>query len=474
MPEGNSRPNIILLVMDTQRAKDMSCYGYEKKTTPNIDKVAEEGALFTQNISPGVWSLPAYASIMTGKYPSSHGADMQHEYLESRFLRLPEVLGQMGYTTAGFSFNGWCCIASGLNRGFGEWRDSQEVHRFRKDPRALEQLKSRGEEYDRGSLALVLHLIDWLQEQRSEKSPFFLFANFTEPHAAYRPPQPFRKRFLPEDVTDDEAASCSQDGYAELAGKIKRSERDWKILRALYNGETAALDARLGILFDYLGEAELVDNTILIVTGDHGDEIGEHPPFIHHVLTIYDSVIRVPLIIRYPPLFPRGKRVEHVTQTLDIFPTLMEILEVENEEILREVQGKSLLGAVSGEDGREFAITDYSRPLQSFERIWRRYPDFDLRPLNRSMKAISTTEYKYIWRSDGRDELYHIKTDPDEKKNIVHSEPEVLEELKTKLISWVESIPQAALPDFLNLNAGAGKSASAEAIRRLKHWGFYL
>lgn len=470
----DARPNIILLVMDTQRAKDMSCYGYEKKTTPHIDKLAEEGTLFVNNISPGVWSLPSYASIMTGKYPSSHGADMQHEYLESSFLRLPEVLRELGYTTAGLSFNGWCSIASGLQRGFAEWRDSQELSRAKSDPRVSEQLKERDEEFDRGSLALVIQLIDWLQEHQDKEEPFFLYANFTEPHAAYRPPQPFRKRFLPPEVTDDEAAAISQDGYVELAGKIKRSAREWQILRALYNGETAVLDARLGIFFDYLTEAGLVDNTILILTGDHGDEIGEHPPFMHHVLTIYDSVIRVPLIVRYPSLFPRGKRVEYVTQTLDIFPTLMEMLKVEDEKVLGEIQGKSLLGAVSGKEPREFAVTDYSKPLQTFERLWRRYPYFDLRPLNRSMRAISTTEYKYIWRSDGRDELYHIKTDSDEQENLIHQEPEILQELKGKLASWVESIPQASLPDWLNLNAGAGKSASLEAIRRLKHWGYYL
>lgn len=473
MTKKRNKPNLILLVMDTQRADNMSCYGYDKPTTPNIDKIACGGVTFTANISPGAWSLSGYASMMTGMYPSSHGADLQHERLEKRYITVPRALSKLGYHTAGFSTNAWCVTAAGLHRGFSEFHDTEEVAGWRNRPEVSEALKERGEEFDEGSLSLVFKLLEWLDARRETEAPFFLFANFGEPHSHYWPCNPYRRRFLPGDVTDGEARGISQDSYAEMMGQISRSERDWQILRGLYDGETASLDARLGILFDYLLETGLLDNTILIITSDHGDEIGEHPPLIHHGWCLYDSIIRVPLIVRFPPIFPPGRKVEPITQTLDIFPTLVEILSVKDDELLRQLQGRSLLNAVRGENQREFAVAERSKHLQGFERIWRRFPEADLRPWNYWLKAIRTRKHKYIWRSDGKDELYGLEADPDEQHNISNEDPQLVCRMKKMLGDWLARIPQAALDDYLNLGASAGVSADRDALRRLKQWGFY-
>jgi len=188
--------------MDTQRAGNVSCYGYPKKTTPNIDLIASEGVIFYNNIIPGVWTLPSHASLFTGRYVSSHGADAHHEFLQDEFPTMAEILGELGYRTVGFSNNGWVSRASGIARGFDEYylisRDggkAQKVEWFYVEEEAL-----RGEERDRGSLKTINAAMSWIERKYDGKQPFFIFINVIEPHGPYWPPEPFRSKFLPSDV----------------------------------------------------------------------------------------------------------------------------------------------------------------------------------------------------------------------------------------------------------------------------------
>ncbi len=475
------RTNVLIFLMDTQRAGNVSCYGYPKKTTPNIDLIASEGVIFYNNIIPGVWTLPSHASLFTGRYVSSHGADAHHEFLQDEFPTMAEILGELGYRTVGFSNNGWVSRASGIARGFDEYylisRDggkAQKVEWFYVEEEAL-----RGEERDRGSLKTINAAMSWIERKYDGKQPFFIFINVIEPHGPYWPPEPFRSKFLPSDVSEDEAKSISPLKSVEecidiRVGRLDLAPRKWSIQKALYDGCTAAVDDRIGRLREYLENKGLLDDTIFIVTSDHGDVQDEHPPHVEHHLCAYDELIRVPLIMRYPKALPKGRIVKWITQTLDIFPTILDILNVKDEEYRRTIQGYSILPAIDDEPRRGFAFTEYMKPLQQFFLMWSRHPDFDIRSYNYMLKALRTLKYKYIWYSNGADELYDLENDPAEKHNLSDDVPNVTEEMREKMERFLLSIERVDYGDWLEIGRRIMRTPNSEELfKRLKVWGFY-
>ncbi len=467
-------PNVLIFVMDTQRADRMSCYGYEKPTTPNVDRIASEGVLFLNNISPGIWTLPSHASLLTGRYVSGHGADAFHEFLPPGIPTIADILGKLGYQSVAFSNNSWVHVGwedgTGVLRGF---REVIKVPRPRgRSPLAgVEEDYVTSEEVDKGSLRTVLLVRKWLRESWNRSKPFLMFINCIEPHMAYWPPQPFRRKFLPPGVTDEEARKIPQDPVAYRAGALRYNEREWKILRGLYDGEVATLDNRIGRLYNVLEEEGVIDDTIIIITSDHGEVIGDHEPYIEHHLCAYEELIRVPLIMRYPDALPKGKKIEFLSQTLDIFPTILDLLGIDRSSgMWRSIQGVSLLPALEGKKPREFALCEY-RSLQQMERIWRRFPEVDIRPFSRWFKVYRTERYKYIWYSDGRDELYDLKEDPRERRNLVSLKPGLAKQLRNKLEKVLLSIDQVDYGD--RLRNGSFRRVNEEVLRRLRAWGFY-
>jgi len=194
-------------------------------------------------------------------------------------------------------------------------------------------------------------------------------------------------------------------------------------------------------------------------------------------MAIWDTMLHTPLIVRGPS-FPKGKRVRHLVQTVDIFPTILELAEIEEESaksnqrlrlmVKKEMQGKSLLSALGDEPIREFAMAEVQKPLEPFAIMKERCPDFDPRVINRQWKCARTLEYKYCWASDLCDELYNIQVDPDEQKNIIGEKPEIASELRKKLEDFLLSIEQRDYGDYLNTNH---LKIDKDVLARLKAWG---
>ena len=448
------KPNIMIFIMDTQRVDNLSCYGYAKKTTPNLERIAEEGTLFLNNITPAVWTLPSHASLFTGMYQSGHGAGACCDMLSGKPATLAEVLSSESYRTVAFFGNEWAAITG---KGFKEICLVKKV-----DP----------ENPDKGSLHRARMVIDWLERNYDGKEPFFMFVQFMEPHLRCWPPEPFRSKFLLEDVTEDEARKVNQDPNLVRAGKVRMSKRDWAILRSLYDGETATLDHRIGLILDYMRERDILDRTLLIVTADHGDMRGEHDymgrfQLMGHHLCVYEELIHVPLIVRYPEIFPPGIKVDALVQTLDIFPTIVELLGIRDERLEGQLQGRSLLPTLRGEHVREWALTEYQKSLLMSDRVMMVDPDVDFRMFNRWLKSYRTLRYKYIWASDGRDELYDLSEDPGERCNLVDEMPEKVKEMRRQLESFLLSLEMHDYGDKLH------SCKKAENLKRLKAWGFY-
>ncbi len=422
-------PNVVLIVMDAVRASHLSCYGYHRPTTPFLDQLAEQGILFEQAISPASWTLPSHASMFTGVFPSRHGAHDEHHYLDYT-PTLAEILRTHGYKTAAFCQNPWVSSFTGLDRGFAHfpelsWQRQKGFKRVRGLMIKLSDALTGN--LDSGARVTNRAVAAWLRRHARE-APFFLFIHYLEPHVPYRLPRAWRNTFLTMG-SYSKAVKVNQDRVRYLENTVPMSERDFGILRDLYDSEIAYLDSVIAQVVRWLREAGQLDDTILIVTSDHGENLGEHN-LMGHGLCLYESLIWVPLLVRYPRALPTGVGAGEQVQTLDIFPTVLDLVGIPVGE---SVQGTSL---VAGDRARPFTIAEMYRP--DFDEFSHPLPHLD-----RRLRAIRTARYKFIWSSDGRHELYDLLSDPDELNNIVGLERATAERLNAMLAEWTQSFEHA-------------------------------
>jgi arylsulfatase A-like enzyme len=481
---GRARPNILLLLIDTLRADHLSCYGYGRATSPCIDRIAERGVVFDSAISAAPWTPPSHASVFTGTYPSRHGVDRSRLILRDDLVPLPDVLRRHGYRTYGVSSNYWLSRETRFNRGFDRFVHSWQLvqtgggnapleRQNRKDGLALETLNAPEHHgwlhtcgtalnnlYERGTRALrrSWHLYDdgawrvnaivqgWMREWKRLDEPFFAFVHYLEPHLRYAPPGRYRHQHLPRGVDDRRIATVNQDPWRHLTGRARMDDEDFAILRGLYDGEISYVDQRVGQLYTALREQGLLDNTLVIVTSDHGENIGDHG-LMDHVYCLYDTLLRVPLIVGGLAEFPAGLRVAEQVQTPDVFPTVLTLAGIEDEEAWRQVQAPSLFPReVRGQPGRA-AIAEYLEPQPPVGILRKRYPDFDASRFDRTLRTVRADGYKYVWASDGKDELYAVAADPNEERNLIDAEPEVAARLRKSLDEWLASFSPARASD---------------------------
>lgn len=460
------RPNIVIFMMDTQGARNMSCYGYHRPTTPNIDRIAKEGALFELHFVTAPWTLPVHASLFTGRYESGHGAGAQHEGLEPGLPSLPEVLTRNGYRTVAFCNNRWALAFDEWNPGPG----FQEHHLYGGEDVDPQYVHDRSLGDDSGSLRLVGVARRWIEQNvLGNRKPFFMFLNNTAPHDPYKPPEPFRSRFLPEGVSFDEAVRRKGGQVDSTIGTKALTLDEWHWQRCLYDGETACLDHRIGLFFDLLRDFGLIDNTLFIVMGDHGDSQGEHTHYSYHSQNgVYDSVAWTPLVARLPGVMAKGKGVKELVQTVDIFPMILDLLGLAEPAARESIQGVSLLKALSG-PVREFALIEAQTPIHVLRRAWTTDPDYDPRWAFAALKAARTKRYKYVWHAYGHDMLFDVVKDPDERWDIINQKPLVARRLQKKLEQFLMSIEQRYYADMFR----KGHPRDPYVVRRLCAWGLF-
>jgi arylsulfatase A-like enzyme len=442
MNQHAQRPNILLIIMDTVRADHLSCYGYPLPTTPHLDRLAEEGVRFTNAISTGGWTVPTHASLFTGTFPGFHGARDGHPILNENIPTLAETLGNWGYQRAGFTNVGWLNENAGLTRGFDTFVQVYRLHQGRSIPVLIRRVLSKilwmllGRKLAGASLT-NRYVKRWLAHRESAR-PFFIFINYSEAHAPYQPPRSFAHRFLePYGLSFSEAQRVNYDPVKHVTGTVPMDERDFNVLRALYDAEIAYLDTKLGELFSYLDRQNLMDQTLIIVSADHGENFGDHG-LMGHKWCLYDTLLRVPLIIRYPSCFTPGTTIDDQVQLVDIFPTLMEVLDIHEPKIRDQLQGFSLLPDQVANRPRKFAVAE--RAGRSWQSTFSRHSGFDYEQFERDLKAIRTPRFKYIWASNGRHELYEIATDHAETRNLVDVYPKEAQRLQDCLFDFINSI----------------------------------
>lgn len=385
------RPNIILITCDTLRADRIGAYGSASARTPNLDALAARSIRFERAYATYPKTNPALASLLTGRYPSAHGVRRNGAHLPESELTLAEILQAAGYDTAAFVSNHVMISRHGLAQGFHVYDDR------------LPDLIPTRQAQERNARSLVDAVLAWAP--RPDEGPTFLWVHFIDPHGPYTPPGWKEKAArddgtppLPVSTTDTGAGSIP--AYQALPGLTHAGE-----YVALYDAEVEFMDSEVGRLLEGLERNRLLEGAIVLFAADHGESLGDHGFYFQHGSSLYDSQIRVPLLISGPGIAPGVE--ENPVSGVDVLPTILEMLELPQP---RGIQGTSLSPRSSGqESGGEDQETD-RRVL--FAELGSKY-------------AAIRGSRKLIWDASAKKiELLDFEADPEESLDLSQSEPE--------------------------------------------------
>ncbi len=419
--DADARPaqtNLLLITLDTTRADHLGCYGNATASTPNLDRIARDGALFENSIAVGSVTLPSHFSLLTGQYPPRHGVRLNGDVRPTdRGESLAGHLAQQGYSTAAVVSTYVLSADFGLAQGFDSYDEPREErtiapagHQFRHQP-IVERPANE-------STDIALELL----QHGTLPEPFFLWVHYYDPHADYEPPEPFAGQFAAR----------------------------------LYDGEIAFVDNQIGRLLDRLGADGRLDRTLVAVTADHGESLGEHGENTHG-LFVYDATLRVPLLLRLPGEVPPGMRQDRLVSGVDLLPTLLELLEL---PALEGVEGQSFAAAARGQaqSARAAVYAESELPLRSYG--WS------------PLRVLHDGRHKLI--DAPQVEFYDLLEDPGETRNLAAAATEEVDEWRQRLATlqagWAASEPET--PPVLDeegrrrLSALGYVSGGAAAIER--------
>ncbi len=391
-----ARPSFVVIVLDTVRADRLSGYGYGRPTTPRLDALAARGIRFANASSTSSWTVPAHASLFTGRYALDHGATQEHPRLDPGLPTLAEILAGYGWAAVGVSANPLVSALTGLERGFETFANPTQAD------------ASRGEH---PNLVAVRRSLERLPPER----PFFLFVNFIEAHHPYAPPEPERSRFLrrsPDDALLASAIARTPEEFYADPGAV--SPEELAVLSDLYDGEIAALDGQVGALLDELERGGRLRDAFVIVTSDHGEAFGEHG-HVRHVFSLHRTLVHVPLVV----VPPHGERAGEVrsdpVSLLDVFATVLARARI---PLHAELPGRDLLGEPPAE---RVVFAEYYHPLQALANLatgtLEAHPEVFAR-FRRRLRSVESGGLRLVASSRGGDELFDLARDPGERENL--------------------------------------------------------
>ena len=396
--EESRHPNVLLLSLDTVRWDRLSFMGYSRKTTPNLDRIAREGVFFSQCISQASWTTPSHFSIMTSQYPSIHGViermSERYKRLSPDKITLAEILRGNGYNTAAIVANSPVIAGKlGFYQGFNRYMHNGSNG----DPHDIEALMTR-------SIALM--------NDEGKHRPFFLFLHTFETHL------PFTNTFYAGETVD----------YTD-------EEQHKKYRSDLYDGDLHYTDEQLDRLFCEMDELGILDNTVVIITSDHGYVMpGEKGAYEGYSDNLYEAAVRVPFIIRFPGAVIRNSVIHDQVRSIDIAPTVLDLLDIKG---CGEFQGTSLLPLLKGQQ---------IEPLVAFAEAMNRGPE---------RKMVRTPLFKYIFIPEmaqarvaeltelgytvDKRELYNLEEDSREQRNLVRENPEAVASFQKLTDSFIRA-----------------------------------
>jgi arylsulfatase A-like enzyme len=439
---GDAPRNVVLVSVDTLRADHLGAYGYGAPTSPFLDSLAERGVRFAQAHATASWTLPSHMSLMTSLHPNAHRVDTERVGLAPEVLTLAQVLRGAGFRTT--AFVSWIYVSRkyGFDRGFDRFIELLPPPERRR-PGSPDTIEAD---------AFVDQVLEWAAFAGPDR--FFLFLHLFGPHLDYAPPLEHARVFDPQ-LSDVRAGR-----YAELRpyvrGLTPRSRRIPPAAReravALYDGEIRFVDAELARLFGVLEERGLIEDTLVVITSDHGEELDDHGSMEGHGWTLYDEVTHVPLLLRFPDDRYAGTLASDLVSSVDVAPTILDAVGV---AVPAQFAGRSLLPLLRG---GELAPSPVFSQIRRFNEKW----------------AVRTDRHKIVYTADtGTNsfgvpvepgyELYDLASDPEERVN-VHPGSPAAAELTGALRGFMASVVDEPAP--------AAEPLSSEERRRLRALGY--
>jgi len=494
------KPDIVFIVLDTQRADRLGAYGYKPDLTPHLDQFAAQSVVFEQAVSPAQWTIPSHASLFSGLYPTAHQVTQSSHSLSPEIPHLAEVLSDVGYQTVGFCNNPLVGILNnGFKRGFQSFYNyggafpslPKTASRWPAPIGRLTELYTQflrrisypvQNFFGRSDLAFRLSLNSWTtplwskmanfkgqnarsvrdvsrflreREKQEGERPLFLFLNLMETHLPFWPPGEIVDRVMPYFRHDPEARAVmrawNREAYrwaAPLAEPL--GELESRVLNDMYDAEVAYQDGYLGELFAVLNGRARQQDTLVIIAADHGDGLGDHQYF-GHAFVAYEELVHVPLIMRWPRRLAGGQRLSTPVSTRRIFHTILEaagpLPERANLDAGR-VRELTLVHTVNGRDPEQgTAYSEVYPPMNFVQAIENRQPHLlaPFRCLSQRravVQADGRSTFKLIQVDAVPDELFNLVVDPLELDNTLAEQPAetaVLNQAITRLAANLEN-----------------------------------
>lgn len=443
--------HVILITVDTLRADFVSAFDNRAASTPHIDGLADDGLVFTQTISPAPWTLPSLSSLMTGLSPDVHLTKKPGSKLPDNLQTLAGYMRDNGYFTGAIVFNPYLKLSHGMSQGFLHYDVYPKTvmgnsfgarllkrlfpRRFRQDTRE-----------DITSDVLTNLAIDWLKSNQGKD--YFLWVHYLDPHMPYAPPD----EFLPK----GKAPATIGTKFAGSSGDIRGgffvpslSEREW--IRKLYGGAVRYADKSVGRLLDALKQLNIYDDSLIILTADHGDEFWEHGSF-EHGHSLYNELLHVPLIIKLPLSSSKG-RIDHIVPTHSVMPTVLDLCGITYD---REHLSTASLSPLWGNNPKTFD----ERLIVSSALLY-----------NEAREALIFNGLKYTnYLVTNREELYDLNRDPKEQFNIANVSPDLINKARDIMTKYHAQVK--GLRDYYQIGKGMEIKLDQKTLQELKSLGY--
>jgi arylsulfatase A-like enzyme len=448
-------PNVLVVLWDTVRADRMSLYGHDRPTTPRLEAFARDARVYDLAISPGEWTVPAHGSLFTGLPVSSHGARVGWLWLDRSHLTFAEHFRDHGYATFAWSSNPYLSPETNLLQGFEtlhqSWRGDDKGPsaaatraKLIPDDRSVEISPSWEPEghgrgwpehltaYKDAAPVIAERFLAWVDALR-EDQPFVAYLNYLEAHHP-RVPSMAARRAVSDEETIARALATDASLFrimAAMEGKEMIAEEERAAMRATYDATLVDLDIATGALLDGLAARGLLDDTIVVLTSDHGENLGErgmweHRWDLHHTLT------HVPLVVRYPAMVAPG-RVAAPVSTTHLFGSLLEWTGVPPPEV----------GYPLPPLGRSpFAVSELVAPTSRIDDVRRAFPDLDRDRWRHRYRAITDGAYALLEEDGARPELTDLRADPGQTRNVAASRLDVVERMRAAVEEWERARPR--------------------------------
>ena len=400
----SSRPNVLLVTLDTVRADHCSVYGYGRDTTPNLQRLAARSVIFESAYAPMATTGPSHATMFTSLYPRTHGFLKNGYVLDEGFVTLGEMFHGMTYQTAAVVGSYAVSSKFGFSQGFDHFDDEFGSGGYRSFKQTWEGHTVDGL-FDRDGSQVTDRAVRWLSDEWNPSNPFFLWAHYFDAHAPYAPAPGFRDVF-----------HSDRDNPESLAS-----------IESAYDEEILEVDHAIGRLFDFLDASDLVNSTVVVVIGDHGEGLMQHG-HLEHGLQLYEEAVRIPFLISWPRRIKKSRSVVQPVELLDLMPTILDLVGCDKPG---PGKGRSLRSVLVDD-----ALLDPLHPVFFERRFYSpgRVGNFDV---SGEKFAVRSGRWKFIVaKEEGTTELYDLTSDPGERLNLALRDADVSERMRRMIDRW--------------------------------------